>query len=381
MGSLNSNRPTWAEINLPNLADNYKAVKNFVGGQVKVMAVVKADGYGHGAVECARKLAAENADWFGVSLPEEAFELRANGIDKTPILVLGGFWPGQESKLLQDKITPVVYRLEMAELFNRAAFERNEIADIHIKVDTGMGRLGVRFDEIAEFAEALRQFPNLRMDGLMTHFAVADDFEENSFTENQILKFNESIKIFQEKGFKPTIFDLANSPGTLAHLNAHGNLVRIGGVLYGLWRDVLPKAERPNVPLKPVMSLHTKIAHLKKVPKGETLGYGRTFKTKRDSIIATLPIGYHDGLPRCLSNKWQVMIKQQLVPIVGRVSMDLTLVEVTDLPNVRVFEEVMLFGKKNDVEIPVENLAKVCNTISYEITCGISERVPKIFVE
>ena len=371
-------RPTWAEINLDNLATNFRSLRQFVSKDVKIMAVVKADAYGHGATGCAQKLATEGAaDWFGVALPEEALELRQSGIEQ-PILSLGGFWPEQEHLCLQHRITPIIYRIEMAESLDRAAREANLVADVHVKIDTGMGRLGVRFDAVTEFAEALQRFKNLRVDGLMTHFAAADDARSNEFTDQQIGKFNSAVEIFRAKGFRPAWYDLANSPGTLAHKNAWGNLVRIGGALYGIGKDIFPSSETVEK-LLPVMSLKSKITLLKTVPKGETLGYSRTFQTKRDSVIATVPIGYNDGLPRFLSNNGKVLINGRFVPVVGRVSMDLTILDVTDAPGVKLFDEVIFIGRQNGKQITVEDMAAQAETISYEITCGIGKRVPRRF--
>jgi alanine racemase len=371
-------RPTWAEINLDNLAVNFHRLRGFViDKNVKIMAVVKADAYGHGAAECAAKLAAQGADWLGVALPEEALEIRQNVVEQ-PILSLGGFWQGQEKLCLQHRITPVIYRLEMAESLDRAARESNLIADVHVKIDTGMGRLGVRLNAITEFADALRQFKNLRVDGLMTHFAAADDLGFNDFTDQQTSKFNSAVEIFHAKGFRPTWYDLANSPATLAHKNAWGNLVRVGGALYGIGKDIFPPSETVEN-LLPVMSVRSKITLLKNVPEGETLGYSRTFQTKRDSLIATVPIGYNDGLPRALSNNGKAIVNDYFVPIAGRVSMDLTILDVTDLPNVELFDEVVFIGRQADKQITVEEVAAQSDTISYEITCGVGKRVPRRF--
>lgn len=370
-------RPTWAEIHLDNLAFNFQSVKSFVGDDLKYMAVVKADAYGHGAVECSKKLEQAGIDWFGVALPEEGVELREAGIRKL-ILCLGSFWAGQEHHLLNFNITPTVFRLEIAEKFNQAAKERGVITDIHLKIDTGMNRIGVRWDELRDFTEGLKKFKNLKVDGIMTHFASADNLAENDFTNLQIKRFNDAVELLQEKGFRPTFKDLANSPASIAHPNSRGNMVRLGGVLYGLGGDVLPKEiEKPE--LKAVLSLHTQIAFLKKVPKGETLGYSRTFETQRDSLIATIPIGYQDGYMRQLSNQSQVIINGSYAKIVGRVSMDWTLVDVTEVPKVKIGDEVILIGKQNELQIWTEDLAKLTNTISYEVTCGIHRRVPRVF--
>ncbi len=378
MSKIIAQRPTWAEINLDNLTFNLQSVKNFVGHNLKYMAVVKADAYGHNAVQCALRLEAKGIDWFGVALPEEGLELRDAGITK-PILCLGGFWFGQEKLLLDNSLTPVIYQIEKAESFNLAAKEHGIIADVHIKIDTGMNRIGVRFDEADEFAERLKSLKNLNVEGLMTHFAAADNLNENDFTDLQIKRFKECAAIFEDKGFKPIYKDLANSPGAIVHEKSRENLVRLGGVLYGLGGDILPKSvAKPE--LKAVMSIFTQIAHLKKVAKGETLGYSRTFKTQKDSLIAAIPIGYEDGIPRVLSNQGRVLINQHFAPIVGRISMDWTLVDVSDIPDVKLEDRVIIIGETNSLRISAEELAQISDTISYEITCGINRRVPKIYV-
>ncbi len=379
MPDLTLHRPTWAEINLGNLSFNLKSVRKFIGQDIACMAVVKADAYGHGAIECAKRLEADGVDWFGVALPEEGVELRTAGI-KRPILCLGGFWHGQENLLLEHDLTPIIYRLESAKWLNEAAEQKGQKANIHVKVDTGMGRMGVRFDEIGEFVEELKTLSNLHVEGVMTHFAAADNPTENDFTAEQIHKLNETVTVFRNNGFTPRYVDMANSPGAIAHPDSRGNMVRLGGVLYGLGGDVLPKdIEKPE--LKPVLSLFTQIAHIKKVPAGNSLGYGRTFTTKRDSLIATIPIGYHDGYPRALSNRGRVLINGIFAPVVGRVSMDCTIVDVTDVLNAKVDDRVVLIGEQNGLSIKAEDLAGETGTISYEITCGIHLRVPKIFVD
>jgi alanine racemase len=378
MSELFTNRPTWTEINLENLAFNFRSVKAFIGDTIEYMAVVKADAYGHGAVQCAKKLETQNIDWLAVVLPEEGLELRNGGV-KTPILCLGGFWNGQESLLLENKITPVIYRKEAAENFNRAAAEKGLKAKIHVKVDTGMGRIGVRFDEVSEFIKILKPLKNLSLEGLMTHFAVADNLSENEFTNTQIKRFDEAVTAFEENGFQPKYKDLANSPGAIAHENSRGNMVRLGGVLYGLGGDVLPK-EIVKPELKPVVSLHSRIAHIKKVPKGETLGYSRTFTTEKDSTIATIPIGYQDGYRRSLSNRGRVIVNDSFASVVGRISMDWTIIDITEIRDVKINDEVILIGGRKELKITAEELAEKLDTISYEITCGINRRVTRKYV-
>jgi len=372
-------RPTWAEINLNNLAFNLKSVKRFIDEKIKYMAIVKADAYGHGAIHCAKKLESVGIDWFGVALPEEAVNLRQNGI-KTPILCLGSFWNGQEKLILENNITTAIFNFAIAERLNRAAGKKNLVAKIHLKIDTGMGRVGLRFDEINNFADKLKMLQNLDVEGVMTHFAAADNLRLKDFTNLQIKRFFQVVEMLEEKGFRPKIKDLANSPGAIAHKNSLGNMVRLGGVLYGLGDDVLPQ-EIDLPKLKPVMSLFSKINHLKRVSKGETLGYSRTFMTERDSLIATIPIGYEDGYRRSLSNCGQVIIRDKFAPVVGRISMDWTIVDVTDIPNVRLNDKVILIGKSKNLKITAEDLAQKIDTISYEITCGINRRVTKEYVE
>jgi len=374
-------RPTWAEIDLNNLAANFNTIRQMVGETSKVMAVVKANAYGHGSVQCARRLVKEGAEWFGVAMPEEGIELRSAGIGQ-PILSLGGFFEGQAAACIQQRLTPVVYRLDMIEALDQAGREANAKVDVHVKIDTGMGRLGVRADQLTEFVAALSKFANVRVDGVMTHFAAADDASCEPLTELQIRQFDQSVSIFIEHGHRPTYLHLANSAGIYGHREAWGNMVRPGGVLYGLWRDVLPVSVS-DAGLKPVMSLHSRIILLKWVPSGETIGYGCTFEASRKTLIAIVPIGYHDGYLRGLSNRSRVIIRGRYAPVIGRISMDLTLVDVTDVPEVELFDQVTLLGSDKtsaDTSITAEDLARTVGTLSYEVTCGVGQRVPRVYV-
>ena len=368
-------RPTWAEIDLDALASNFQRVREQAGRGVKVMAVVKANAYGHGVRDCASRLAAEGADWFAVATPEEGEELRSTGI-RQPALSLGGFWAGQEQLCVRERIIPVVYHLEMIEALDRAALAAGTVADIHLKIDTGMGRLGVRFDEVGEFVDALRAYRNVRVDGLMTHFAAADDPDLNHFTSEQAERLRLADETLRSREYAPGHVHLANSAGTFGSIAAVGNMVRTGGVLYGLWRDVLPPTiDSPR--LRPVMSLYTRITLLKRVSAGETLGYGRTFEAPRETMVATLPIGYNDGYVRVLSNRGRVIVRGQYAPVVGLISMDLTLIDVTDVRGVELNDRVTLIGEEGGLSVTAEDLAKTAGTLSYEITCGISARVPR----
>jgi alanine racemase len=375
---ITGHRPTWADIDLGALASNFQIVRKRVGPEIKIMAVVKANAYGHGAVECARQLASEGADWFGVASPEEALELRQSGITQ-PLLCLGGFWEGQESACIQQALTPVVYRVDMVEALDRAAGDAGIVADVHVKIDTGMGRLGVRFDQAAEFAEALLRFRNIRVDGLMTHFAAADDRSREPLTMNQVKRFEDAVKVFRERGYALSYRHLANSAGIFGESSGWGNLVRPGGVLYGLWRDVLPPLdEQPG--FQPVMSLRSRIELVKWVPPGESLGYGCTYVSSRSTLVATLPVGYHDGYMRALSNRGHVIVRGVKAPVIGRISMDFTLIDVTDGTNVAIGDQVTLFGIDGDLVIPVEDLAITVGSLSYELTCRVSQRVPRTYI-
>jgi alanine racemase len=313
-----------------------------------------------------------------VALPEEGIELRQAGIAK-PILCLGGFWQGQAAACIQQALVPVVYRLDMIEALDRAARDAGATADVHVKVDTGMGRLGVRWDELGPFVEALTRFENIRVDGVMSHFAAADDPTCEPLTDHQVRRFEDTSSVFRAYGHNPTHRHVANSAGIFGQPAAWANMVRPGGVLYGLWRDVLPPLEK-EPGLRSVMSLRSRIELLKWVPQGETIGYGCTFEASRRSLIATLPLGYDDGYMRGLSNRAHVIVRHSYSPVVGRISMDLTLIDVTNVPSVALDDEVTLFGRSGKLAVPVEDLAKVVGTLSYEVTCRVGQRVPRVFV-
>lgn len=377
MTSSSTARPTVSVVDLDALAANFQLARQSIGTEHSYLAVVKADAYGHGAVECSRRLVSEGIDWLGVALPEEGVEIRRAGITAR-VLCLGSFWPGQESLLIDHDITPVVTDLDRLFLLAKAAAEKARTIDVHIKVDTGMHRLGFDWRSAKEFAQACRSLSTIRMTGLMTHFASADDPAQDDFTRLQIERFAAVRSTFRDAGLDPRVVDLANSPAAFRHPECRPNLVRLGGALYGLLDDILPEMTgRPD--LRPVLSLRSKIAQLNKVPAGETLGYGRTFTTHRDSIVAAVPIGYGDGYRRGLSNGARASVNGRLVPVVGRISMDWTLLDVTDIPEVAVGDDVFLIGGEPGSEIKAADLAAHLGTISYEITCGISCRVRRMF--
>lgn len=378
MSDLTGRRPTWAEIDLDNLVHNFRVTSEAVGTGVEIMAAVKADAYGHGAVQCARALEEAGAAWFGVALPEEGLSLRDAGI-AVPILCLGGFWEGQEESIIAHRLTPTVFRLDVLDRLNSVAGAAGIVVDYHLKVDTGMGRLGVGGEELDSFLDGVARFQNLRLDGVMTHLASADREDGNEFTERQISLFEEAVEVVRNREHKPKWIHAANSAGAHAYPQARGNLVRLGGVLYGLWRDATNRSIEPLNWL-PVMSLHSRIMLLKTVPAGSPLGYGGTFVTARESRIATIAIGYDDGLQRQLSNRGRVIVRGQMAPIVGRISMDLTLVDVTDIEGATAGDEVAVIGNLGSAQITAEEVAAQIGTISYEVTCGISARVQRVYL-
>jgi alanine racemase len=345
------------------------------------MPMLKADAYGHGAVACAKRLEREGAEWFGVATPEEGIELREAGV-RASILSVGGFWRDQAAVCIQQRITPVVYRLDMIQSLDEAAGYAGETINVHIKVDTGMGRLGVRFDQLNEFVLGLSQFKNIRVDGVLTHFAAADDASCQPLTHEQIRRFHDVVEVFRTHGYAPAYRHLANSAAIYGQREGWGNMVRPGGALYGLWRDVLSLSVG-DPKLLPVLSLHSRISLLKWVPAGETIGYGCTFEASRKSLIATVPIGYHDGYMRGLSNRAHVIVRNAYAPVVGRVSMDLTLLDVTNIADVALDDKVTLLGSEepnSKLSVNAEELARIAGTLSYEVTCGVSSRVPRMYV-
>ncbi|MBI1764057.1 MAG: alanine racemase [Acidobacteria bacterium] len=371
-----SSRPTWVEISLANLAHNCRTLKQQLNPPTQLMSIVKADAYGHGALRCAQVLEEAGADWFGVALIEEALELRAAGIAK-PIFCLGGFWPAQAGEIITHNLTPALFRLDAAATLNEAARAQGCRVKVHVKVDTGMGRFGLPLAELAAFAEAFKQFTHLELDGLMTHFASADD-ENSSYTLAQLARYDEALVILKSQGFEPTWRHLANSAGMHGYAQARGTLVRVGALLYGLTGDILkPGATPPAV--RPVLSLHSRIAWLKTVPAGTAIGYGATFVTQRESRIATIPIGYADGLRRALSNQGHVLVRGCSAPIVGRVSMDLTMIDVSEVLEVALDDEVVLLGAQGARRITAEEVAALLGTVSYEVVTGISARVPHVY--
>ncbi|MFL6248310.1 MAG: alanine racemase [Thermoanaerobaculia bacterium] len=408
MSSLSDIRPTWAEIDLGAFDRNVTAIASRLPAGTKLIAMLKANAYGHGAVELARRCRPEQVAMIGVALLEEALELRSAGVT-LPILVLGPLNERQVRIALEHDVTLGVPGPEELEHVARVAQERD--VAIHLKLDSGMGRMGVVESELPQVVELIRSAPRLRIDALYTHLANAGDVGD-PFTNDQIARFDTLVETLREAGVSAPRHHVANSAATVRGMTP-GDFARVGIALYGaepldnpssalrapspLTRgegftggDELPSPLRrgEKVPqadegsprrLEPVMRWRTAIGRLKELPPGHAIGYGTTFHTTRTSRIATLPIGYADGYRRGLSNRGEVLVRGKRVPVVGRVSMDLTTIDVTDIPDAAISDEVILIGRQGDHEIAAEELARKLDTISYEVFCGVSARVPRVY--
>jgi len=368
-------RSTIIEVNLDALVHNLHEIRKKVGAHCKIMAIVKANAYGHGAVSVATALTQAGADWLGVVSTEEGVELRQAGL-LLPILVMGGTLEPEFETLLAYRLTPVVYNAELALLLEETAARAGKPMKIHVKVDTGMGRLGLPPEETAAFIQKISQRGQLTVEGLMTHFAEAD-LENQSFVREQIQKFHRVLKDLDDRGIKIPLSHLANSAALLNHSTSHFQMVRPGIALYG-YAPGVGTSLSPN--LKPCLRLTTRIVQVKRVPKGTGISYGRTFVTKRESLIACLPIGYADGYSRRLSNKGQVLIRQQRVPIVGRVCMDMTLVDVSKVPEVRLGDEAVLLGQQGNQAIRADEISGWAGTIPYEVLSILNPRIARTYV-
>ncbi|MBW2038100.1 MAG: alanine racemase [Deltaproteobacteria bacterium] len=366
--------PTIAEIDLGALAYNYRQLRQLVPPSVKFLAVVKADAYGHGAVPISKRLEELGADLLGVATVEEGVEMREGGVRK-PILILSGIYQEEIKEVLRYRLTPVVYRLEIAEELCAEASKMGKRVPVHIKVDTGMGRIGVLYEEAPAFLNHLRSLENIEIEGVASHLSTADE-EDPSFAEEQLRRFSWTIEEIKGIGMTPTLCHIANSAALFSLPAAHLNLVRPGIMLYGSYPS---PSFKDKVTLQPVMSWKSRVADLKEVPEGFPISYGRTFFTRRPSFIAAIPVGYADGYSRLFSNRGEVLIKGRRVPVVGRVCMDWTMVDVTDVPGVEVGEEVVLMGRQLDQEITPEELGERIGTIPYEILCSVGKRVPRIY--
>ena len=376
-------RPTSAEISLANLRHNFGVLQRHIGTEGYVCAVVKADAYGHGATECARALEEEGARWLGVTSLDEAIPLRGSGI-RTRILLMTGFWRGEEEEIIRLQLTPTVWEPGQVELLEKAAAGLGlPRLPVHLKVDTGMGRLGVDPEDLSQVASALKSSPHLLVEGLSTHLASSEVLDAPSVND-QLQKFEQVRNLLRNEGFDPPLVHVANTGAVISKRESWNTMVRPGIALYGYHlpfqragREVSGSNLRLGV--KPVLTWKTRILSLRDVRANQALGYGGTYVTKAQARIAVLPVGYADGLNRALSSRGRVIVREHYAPIVGRISMDLTLVDVTGLPGVSVDDEVILLGSRDGLTVDAHNHAELVSTNVYEILCAISKRVPRTY--
>ena len=368
---LASGRATRAIVDLEAIRRNISAVKERIGAQRRLMAVVKADGYGHGALQVSRAALTCGADCLAVAIPEEGQELRAAGIE-CPVLVFGLIRPCETWKTVTAGLEQTVCSAELLDALDHESRNRCVKTSVHIKVDTGMGRIGLAPEDVVEFARRVTSCSNIVLEGVYSHLSCADE-RDKEFSRAQVRRFEEVLGALDAAGISVPIRHMANSAGVLDLPEAHFDMVRPGIMIYGLY----PSAEvSHSVLLRPAMSFVTRICQVKVVPPGAAIGYGATFVTSKRSIIATIPVGYADGYRRSQSNKAEVIVKDKRVPILGRVAMDMCMVDLTDVPTARVGDVVELFGE----HIPVEELADIIGTINYEVVTGIGKRVPRVYV-
>ncbi len=375
MPTIPNGRPTLCTIDLAALRWNLRQARAKVGAQVKILSMVKANAYGHGAPAVARVLAEEGSDGFGVATLEEGVELRQAGIGK-PILVVAGIYVEQLDQFFENKLTPVVHDLESLRRLENAVQARGTTMNVHLKIDTGMGRIGFLAAEIDSWLAELKKLRALQIEGVFSHFSTAEDVA-GDFTRAQLVTFSNQVQRLRAEGIAPPLVHLANSAATITFPAAYFDMVRPGIMLYGIY----PSAAMANqTELKPVLSWQTRIVQLKKVPAGTSISYGQTFVTERESFIATLPVGYADGYSRLLSNRGAALVRGRRAPVAGRVCMDLTMLDVTAIANVQQGDEVVLLGRQGDAEITADEMAGWANTISYEVLTSISARVPRIHI-
>jgi alanine racemase len=374
-------RPTWVEISLSKLRRNVQRIRELAGAR-KVMAVIKADAYGHGAVPVAKCLAECGVDWFGVATVEEALELRAAGIQQ-PVLLLGGLYMSDPAHLIEYRLTPSISSTMRLDTYAECARRYGRPIEFHLKVDSGLGRLGLPLDRVVAFVEHYRELEGLQLKGLFTHLASAEDLVASQ-TDDQAQHFATALEQLRRLQVEPEWVHVSNSAALLAGRNFPENLVRIGGLVYGYGVPLVvpPGQELPKIPeFEPVLTFKSRIVYMKDVPSGTPLGYGAAFYTRRPSRIATVPVGYADGLSHALSNRGYAIVRGRRARIVGSISMDLSLLDVTDISGTNIGDEVILMGQSDHCSITAIEIAQLLDTVPYEVLCSIGKRVPRIYVE
>ena len=375
---------TWAEIDVDALIHNIRKLREITNPATKIMAVVKADAYGHGADFCARVLCENGADMLGVSTMEEAHQLRSAGIT-APILILGYIDKRHCSYVVSEDITTTVFSSEFAKALSKESEKQKKPAKIHIKLDTGMGRIGfTSADAYVEEIKAICSLPGLVPEGIFTHFSSAD--EDGEYTRTQFSQFLDMLSCLEKEGITFPIRHACNSAGSLGFPEMHLDMVRAGIILYGLPAGTEKVQREWKDRFSPVMTLKTSLVQVKEHEKGESIGYGRTYFTKRKSLIGTIPVGYADGYSRRLSNRTSVLIHGEKAPVVGNICMDQSMIDLTDFKKKpKTSEEAVLFGKQKtktgQVFLPAEEVAELMGTIHYELTCLVGKRITRIYLE
>jgi alanine racemase len=377
----NHNRPkadrsTLAMVDLKAIEHNISQIRSLVGRQTEILAVVKADAYGHGALKVARLCERAGAAMLGVALVCEGVELRKAGI-RLPILIQCCAAGDEIQTILEYELIPTIASLDFARRFSREASKRGVTADIHVDIDTGMGRIGLKAESAADEIQTLSRLPGLNIDGIYTHFATSE-IQDDPNTLSQLNLFRNLLETISRRGISPPKVHAANSGAVINYPQSHLTLVRPGLMLYGVYPD---KKLREKINLMPALRFETAIVFLKTITAGTALGYGRSFVADKPMRIATANIGYADGYPWRLSNKSKVLVRGKSAAVVGRVSMDQLLIDVTDVPDAEVGDAVTLIGKDGSECITAEDLAELAGTIPYEILCGISKRVPRHYID
>jgi alanine racemase len=391
-------RPIWAEVSLSTLAENFRSIRKFVNPPEekrktprKILCIVKGNGYGHGGPQVAKALEKAGSDWFGVTCTEEGIAVRKAGVRK-PVLVLTSFWPGEESRLLEYDLTAVIHRCDQLKELDRAASRivgrkgRKKVS-FHLKMDTGMNRLGIAPSDVECFASQLAKCKHLELGGVFTHFAsseVLTSTRTGEQTRHQEERLYAALDRLRALGIDPGIVHLANSAAIVTRPETWADMVRPGAILYGYHPGYDPIEKRPEIearlPLKPVMSLRTRIINIRNIPVGAGVGYNETFIAKRPSRIAVLAAGYGDGIHRSLGNRGSVFVRGSLAPMVGIVSMDVTMIDVTDVPDAAIGDVVTIYGTDGEHVRPANVIARSIGTVTSDLLCAVSQRVPRYYL-
>lgn len=369
-------KPNWVEIDLDVIADNCRQIKKWIGEKTELMAVIKGNAYGHGAVMIAKTALENGATRLAAARVDEGIQVRKAGVE-APIFVLG-YVPAEEMEaVVRWRITPPIMHWHTAKALSELSSSQGVVTPVHVKVDTGMGRFGLLPDEVMNFVKRLITLPSIRLEGLYTQFAVADE-ADRTYTYKQFEIYRGVLKDLEEAGISIPIRHVCNSPATLNFPEMHLDMVRCGTAIYGHYPS--PVTNR-SVPLRPAMSLKSRVGRIRTLPEGSSISYGRAYTTTRPTTVALVPIGFGDGLSRKLSNKGSVLIRGRRAPIVGRVCMDQCIVDVSAIPDVQQDDEVVLFGRQNGAEITAEEVASLMDSINYVVMAAVAARVPRVYLK